>query len=63
MGFARDRLAADPSLRSADLAEGIAARFGVRVHPRSVERALQRADRLEVEAADELDDVWGPFGE
>jgi transposase len=32
----------DPSLRSADLAAAIADRFGVRVHPRSVERALAR---------------------
>ena len=41
--FARQLLDADPSLRSADLAEAITARFGIRVHPRSVERALARA--------------------
>jgi hypothetical protein len=29
-------------MRSGDLAEAIAARFGVTVHPRSVERALER---------------------
>ena len=34
---------ADPSLRSADLAAAIAGRFGITVHPRSVERALARA--------------------
>lgn len=34
--------AADPSLRVADLVPAITARFGVRVHPRSVERALAR---------------------
>ena len=33
---------ADPSLRAADLVEPIDARFGVRVHPRSIERALAR---------------------
>jgi transposase len=40
--FADKRLAADPSLRAADLVEPIEARFGVRVHPRSIERALAR---------------------
>ncbi len=35
-------LAADASLRPADLVEALATRFGVRVHPRSVERALAR---------------------
>ena len=43
--FARERLAAKPGLRSADLVELIAERFGVRVHRRSIERALARADR------------------
>jgi transposase len=41
--FACDALAADPSLRSADLAAAIGERFGIRVHPRSVERALARS--------------------
>jgi transposase len=45
VGFARDLTAADPSLRSTDLADAIAERFGVRVHPRSVERAMARAAR------------------
>ncbi|MCA1679521.1 MAG: helix-turn-helix domain-containing protein [Actinobacteria bacterium] len=44
VAFARERLAADPSLRSSDLAEAIAERFGVSVHPRSVERALARSE-------------------
>ena len=41
--FARRQLEADPSLRAADLAQAIAERFGTRVHPRSVERALARS--------------------
>jgi hypothetical protein len=32
-------------LRAVDLVEAIAARFGVRVHRRSVERALARGER------------------
>jgi transposase len=43
VAFARQAREADPSLRSTDLAVAIAARFGIRVHPRSVERALARA--------------------
>ena len=43
VAFARQMLDADPSLRSAQLAEMIQQRFGIRVHPRSVERALARA--------------------
>ena len=35
-------LAADPRLRPADLAAAVQRGFGVTVHPRSVERALQR---------------------
>ncbi len=49
VAFARERLAADPQLRSAGLVELIAERFGVRVHRRSVERALARAERPESE--------------
>lgn len=37
-----EALAAEPSLSSADLAEVAQREFGVRVHPRSVERALAR---------------------
>ena len=43
--FAQQRLQADPELRPADLVGPIEDRFGVRVHPRSVERALARAAR------------------
>jgi transposase len=42
VAFAEEQLQADPSLRSRDLARSIAARFGISVHPRSVERALAR---------------------
>lgn len=42
VAFAEERLAADPSLRPRDLASAIAERFGISVHPRSVERALAR---------------------
>lgn len=47
VAFARERLAADPSLSSKDLAGLIAGRFGVTVHRRSVERALARSERVE----------------
>ena len=40
--FARHLLDTDASLRSAQLAEAITQRFGISVHPRSVERALAR---------------------
>ena len=43
VAFARSRAEDDPTMRSVDLAEAITARFGVVVHPRSVERALARA--------------------
>lgn len=42
VAFAVDTLRADPSLSAAGLVEAIAARFGIRVHPRSVERAIAR---------------------
>jgi hypothetical protein len=42
LAWAEQRLAADPGLRPAQLAGPIADAFGVRVHPRSVERALAR---------------------
>lgn len=50
--FARERLAADVSLRPADLVEAIAERFGVRVHRRSIERALGRAPQSKSEGGD-----------
>ena len=40
--WAEAQLAADPALRPAALAAPIAGEFGVRVHPRSIERALAR---------------------
>ena len=42
MAFVRDTLAADESLRTADLVRMVIERFDVRVHPRSIERALAR---------------------
>ena len=57
VAFARERLAADPKLSSRALVELIAERFGVRVHRRSVERALQRAERPEqVDRGEESED-------
>jgi transposase len=43
VAFAVGQRAADPSVTSAGLAEAIAVRFGITVHPRSVERAMARA--------------------
>ena len=40
----RSLLAADAALRPAQLAESVLARFGLRVHPRSIERALKRGE-------------------
>ena len=45
VAFAQERLQVDPGLRADDLVGLIEDRFGVRVHPRSVERALARAAR------------------
>jgi transposase len=42
LAHAEALLAADTSLRPADLVEPLATRFGTRVHPRSIERALAR---------------------
>ena len=49
VAFVRERRAAEPALRSVDLVEAIVERFGVRVHRRSVERAIARAERSESE--------------
>jgi transposase len=49
VAFARERLQADPKLSAQALVGLIAERFGVRVHRRSVERALARAERAESE--------------
>jgi transposase len=42
LAWAEEQLAADPALRPAQLAGPIEESFGVRVHPRSIERALAR---------------------
>jgi transposase len=42
LAWAEQRLAADPGLRPGQLAGPIEESFGVRVHPRSIERALAR---------------------
>lgn len=42
MAFVEEARADDDSLRAAELAERVAERFGVSVHPRSIERALAR---------------------
>ena len=44
LAYARQLREQDPGLGSAQLAEAIAAKFAIRVHPRSVERALARAE-------------------
>ena len=45
VAFVLGELESDPSLRSGELVGRIEARFGLGVHPRSVERALERARR------------------
>ena len=42
LAWAEEQLAADPALRPAQLPDRIEESFGVRVHPRSVEKALAR---------------------
>src|SRR5215471_18924445 len=42
LAWAEEQLAADPGLRPAQLPDRIEQAFGVRVHPRSVERVLAR---------------------
>lgn len=49
VAFARERRRADPKLSAQALVGLIGERFGVRVHRRSVERALARAERAESE--------------
>jgi transposase len=44
IAYLRSELAFDPSLRSTELAGRVGERFGLRVHPRSIERALVRGD-------------------
>jgi transposase len=45
MDFIRRSRAAQPSLRAEELAELVRERFGVRVHPRSIERRLSRQQK------------------
>lgn len=45
IAFLRAARDEDPALRASVLADRVDERFGVRVHPRSVERALARTDR------------------
>jgi transposase len=45
--FAEQQLTVDPTLRARDLVGPIQQRFGVRVHPRSIERALTRYRELQ----------------
>jgi transposase len=52
VAFARERLAADASLRPRDLVDAIAERFAIRVHPRSIERALARESQTSGEEGD-----------
>jgi transposase len=42
--FCSEQLEADPKLRPKDLVAPLAERFGVQVHPRSIERALARQE-------------------
>ena len=44
IGYAQQLREQDPAVGSAQLATAIAAKFAIRVHPRSVERALARAE-------------------
>ena len=45
MAFVREELLSDPAVRAAGLAERIRARFGIAVHPRTVESALRRHEK------------------
>lgn len=44
MEYVETRLAAEPLLRSRDLADAVTVEYGVSVHPRSIERALVRRE-------------------
>ncbi len=45
MGFIQKLQSEDPSLKGPELAERIEKRFGLKVHPRSIERALARQEK------------------
>ncbi|VGO13416.1 hypothetical protein PDESU_01973 [Pontiella desulfatans] len=42
LGFMRSALVKEPALRTPELAERVLGRFGLTVHPRSIERALAK---------------------
>ena len=44
LAFCQERLRADPTLKPRDLVAQIAERYGVQVHPRSIEKALARQE-------------------
>ena len=48
MAFVERGLAEDPALRAPSLAEMVGERFGVSVHPRSIERALVRRQKKQL---------------
>ena len=50
MAFLEQELAAEPELSSATLAQRVEERFGRKVHPRSVERALSRREKKQYRA-------------
>jgi transposase len=52
VSFAEAQLAGDAALRPRDLVAPIEARFGISVHPRSIERALTRARHPKSESPD-----------
>jgi transposase len=43
--FLKQALSEEPALRATELAERVRSRFGYAVHPRSIERALQRQEK------------------
>ena len=45
VGFLREELSKDSALGSSDLVRRVQERFGLKVHPRSVERALTRREK------------------
>lgn len=45
LAFVKAKLAEDPARQPRDLVEEVAQKFGISVHPRSIERALQRTEK------------------
>jgi transposase len=45
MAFMREQRLSDPALRAVGLARRIQARFGITVHPRTIERAVRRYEK------------------